>query len=358
VILSIGSEILRGEIIDTNAAFLSGSLTRLGFTVLGVRQLPDELPALTDAFRVARGEADLVVASGGLGPTHDDLTREALADALGEALSPDPSLEADLRARFAALGSMPESNLRQALRIPSAEALPNPFGSAPGWWVDTGGITVMMPGPPTEMGPMWEAEVLPRLAARFTLRPPEARVIKTFGVGESALAERLGALLDAPPPGVETGIYAREDGVHIRVAGPGSDELADQIAAACGTDAWGSEDDSLPAVAMAALRERGAATVASHERGTGGSLLTILAGQPAYLGGVLETGDPLPVLETDALIRLTLDPPDDRGRSRLVAAVDGEAGIAIPAQRLRAYGSGPARLRRAGFAALDLIRRA
>ena len=113
LILSIGSEILRGEISDTNAAFLARALTRLGFVVAGVRQLPDDPVALTAAFRAARADADLVVATGGLGPTHDDLTREALADTLGETLEPDPALEAELRARFAALGSMPESNLRQ-----------------------------------------------------------------------------------------------------------------------------------------------------------------------------------------------------------------------------------------------------
>jgi hypothetical protein len=121
--------------------------------------------------------------------------------------------------------------------------------------------------------------------------------------------------------------------------------------------AWGGEDDSLPAVAMASLRVRGARTVVSHERGTGGSLLAILAGQAGYVGGILETADPLPVLDAHAVIRLALDPPDDRGRSRLVVAVDGDAAVAIAAQRLRAYGSGPARLRRAAFATLDLIRR-
>ena len=357
VILSIGSEILRGEITDTNAAFLARSLTQLGFVIAGVRQLPDDRTVLTDAFRAARTDADLVIATGGLGPTHDDLTREALADALGETLSADPVLETGLRNRFASLGSMPEVNLRQALRVPSAEALPNPNGSAPGWLVGSGTATVLMPGPPTEMGPMWEAEVLPRLAAQFEIAAPVARVIKTFGVGESALAERLGALLESPRPGIETGIYARDDGVHIRLAGPGADDLADRIAEIAGTDVWGGADDSLPAVAMTSLRARGAHTVASHESGTGGALLAILADQPGYVGGVLETGVPLAVLNADAVIRLALEPPSERGRSRLVMGVDGAGSIELPARRLRTYGSGAQRGRRAAFAALDAVRR-
>ena len=138
-LLSIGSELLAGETIDTNAAFLGSSLARLGIPLRGIRTLPDDRAAIAVAFSEARARVPLVVATGGLGPTHDDLTREGLADALGESLVPDPALEAHLRERFAAFGTMPESNLRQALRVPSAEALPNPIGSAPGWWVDRDG---------------------------------------------------------------------------------------------------------------------------------------------------------------------------------------------------------------------------
>ncbi len=147
-----------------------------------------------------------MLATGGLGPTHDDVTREGLADALDEPLTQDAVLEEQLRDRFGRIGRMPPSNLRQALRIPSAEALANPIGSAPGWWVDRDGrVTVLMPGVPSEMRRMFDEQVTPRLAARFDAAPLAVRTVKTFGIGESALAEMLGNLLEEPGPGVTAG---------------------------------------------------------------------------------------------------------------------------------------------------------
>ena len=141
----------------------------------------------------------------------------ALADALGESLTADQALEAQLRERFGHIGRMPESNLRQALRVPSAEILPNPIGSAPGWWVDRdGSVTALMPGVPSEMRRMFDEQVAPRLGERFALVPLRVRTVKTFGIGESAVAEALGDLLEQPGDGVLAGIYARDDGVHLR----------------------------------------------------------------------------------------------------------------------------------------------
>jgi nicotinamide-nucleotide amidase len=198
-LLSIGSELLAGATIDTNAAYLGAALARLGIPLRSTRALPDDRSVIAAAFSEARARVPLVVATGGLGPTHDDVTREGLADALGEELRTDPTLEALLRERFASFGTMPESNLRQALRVPSAEALANPIGSAPGWWVDRdGSVVVLMPGVPSEMRRMWDEQVEPRLGARFALRPVHAREVKTFGIGESALAELVGDLLESP----------------------------------------------------------------------------------------------------------------------------------------------------------------
>ena len=171
-LLSIGSELLAGETVDSNAAFLGRRLVRLGIVLVGVEQLPDERATIARAFADARADADLVLATGGLGPTHDDLTREGLADALDERLTPDPALEEQLRERFGRIGRMPPSNLRQALRIASADALANPIGSAPGWWVDRDGrVTALMPGVPSEMRRMFDEQVTPRLAARFGATP-------------------------------------------------------------------------------------------------------------------------------------------------------------------------------------------
>src|SRR5918992_5883349 len=118
-LLSIGSELLHGETVDTNAAFLGAELTRLGIPPMLVRQLPDDVGVIGEAFREARQRCRLVIATGGLGPTHDDLTREALADAMGEELHEDPALISALERRFRALGRMPSINRKQATLIAS-----------------------------------------------------------------------------------------------------------------------------------------------------------------------------------------------------------------------------------------------
>jgi nicotinamide-nucleotide amidase len=365
-LLSIGAELLLGETVDTNAAFLGAELATLGLPLSTVRMLPDDRAVLREAFVTARGRSSVVLATGGLGPTHDDLSREGLADALGEEMTEDPGLLADLEERFRAFGPMPAANRRQAMRVPSAESLPNPIGSAPGWWVDAdGGIVVLMPGVPSEMRRMWAEQVRPRLAARFGLPPLAMRTVKAFGIGESAMAERLGALLTSPPPGVEAGIYARDDGVHARFSTRGDPSALDPYVAdalaALGDDAYGTDADDLAGAALAGLRMLGAVTLVSWEAGTDGALLAILAAAPAddgqarYLGGVLDvdmaSGPPV----GDAVIQVSLLPQDAHGRSRVRVSVSGV--IAMPGAELRIHGSGPQRTRRAAFAALDAVRR-
>ena len=214
-VISVGSELLLGETVDTNAAYLASELAELGLVLRRAVQLPDDRAALTAGFRDARSAAELVVVTGGLGPTHDDLTREALADALGEHLGIDPVLEARLRERFRGIGPMPPRNLQQAMVIASAVPLDNPIGSAPGWWVDRdGSVVVLLPGVPSEMRRMWSEQAVPRLARRFELRPLHKRVVRCYGIGESAAAAKLGDLLAGDDP--VAGIYARDDGIHIR----------------------------------------------------------------------------------------------------------------------------------------------
>ena len=366
-LLSIGSELLAGETIDTNAAFLGSALARLGIPLRSMRTLPDDRALIASAFVEARGRVPLVVATGGLGPTHDDLTREGLADALGESLVPDPALEEQLRERFAAFGTMPESNLRQALRAPSAEALPNPIGSAPGWWVDRDGcVVVLMPGVPSEMRRMWDEQVLPRLADRFGLRPVHARTVKTFGIGESALAETVGDLLDAPGDAIEAGIYAHDDGVHVRFWTRGEAGALDapvaRTLALLGDSSYGTDEADLAVVALAALGRAGAKTVASWESDTGGTLLAVLAaataadGAARFVGGVLDSGGVPATPVADVVIQLSLLPTDAHGRSRVRLSLSGA--ISLPMVEVRVHGSGTQRARRAAFAALDQLRRA
>jgi nicotinamide-nucleotide amidase len=365
-LLSIGAELLLGETVDTNAAFLGAELASLGLPLSAVRMLPDDRGVLREAFVAARGRSSVVLATGGLGPTHDDLSREGLADALGEELTEDPRLLAELEERFRAFGPMPAANRRQALRVPSADSLPNPIGSAPGWWVDAGGIViVLMPGVPSEMRRMWAEQVRPRLATRFALPPLTMRTVKAFGIGESAMAERLGPLLTAPPPGVDAGIYARDDGVHARFStrgdASGLDACVSGALAALGDDAYGTDADDLAGTALSRLRALGAASLVSWEAGTDGALLAILAAAPAddgrtrYLGGVLDvemaSGPPM----GDAVLQVALLPQDAHGRSRVRVSLSGA--VAMPGVELRIHGSGPQRTRRAAFAALDAVRR-
>lgn len=365
-LLSVGSEILRGETIDTNAAYLGGQLNVLGFRVLGVRALPDDRAVIAAAVRQARERAQLVLVTGGLGPTHDDLTREGVADAFGEPLHEEAVLLATLRDRFGGGGAMAANNRRQALIIPSAEALPNPIGSAPGWWIDRDdGALATMPGVPSEMRRMFGEQIMPRIEARFAMHPPATRTVKTFGIGESTLAERLAEILEGARP-YEAGIYARDDGVHVHFT---SREHPEAVAAAAsraleisGIDAFGTDDDDLAGVVLRALAARGIASVSSIEWGTSGALLAVLSAAATpdgaqYVGGVLANGTAdVQAPAAEAVLSCRLLPQDRHGRSGVRIEMRGFPGARQIEARV--HGSGPQRLRRAAFATLDATRRA
>lgn len=192
-ILGVGTELLYGETLDTNTAEIARSLKPYALKVERTLRVADEVAPLAREVEEAFARARLVVLSGGLGPTPDDVTREAVALALGEPLELDEAVLGEIEAFFRARGrAMPEANRKQAMRIPSATWLKNPRGTAPGWWVRKGGKDlVLLPGPPPEWRPMWQ-EVLPRLG--LPRRPYAERVLKTWGIGESEIVERLGPL--------------------------------------------------------------------------------------------------------------------------------------------------------------------
>lgn len=365
-LLSIGSELLLGETVDTNSAFLAGELAAIGLPATAARTLLDDRIAIRDAFAEAMARCDLLVATGGLGPTHDDLTREGLADAAGEELVEDPGLLATLEERFRAYGRMPPANRRQAMLIPSASPLANPIGSAPGWWVEASEcVTVLLPGVPSEMRRMWTDQVLPRLAERFKAAPLAMRTVKAFGIGESAVAERLGAVIEAPPPGILAGIYVRDDGVHVRFSTRGDASVLEACVAVSlerlGEDAYGTDEADLAGAALERLGQLGAATVATWEADTDGALLAALAAADVgsagarYLGGILDAGEASGPPIADAVLQLALLPEDAHGRSR--ARVSMAGAISLPPAEVRIHGSGVQRPRRAAFAALDLVRR-
>ncbi|MEK7863790.1 MAG: competence/damage-inducible protein A [Chloroflexota bacterium] len=164
-ILSIGTELLLGQILDTNAQYLAGRLAALGIDLLHISTVGDNLTRCRQAVERALTRSDLVVCTGGLGPTEDDLTREAIAAALGEDPAVDDDLARQLGEWFAGRGQpMPERNRKQAWLIPSARAIPNPNGTAPGWDVRRGATRIVaMPGVPREMTYMWERHIEPTL---------------------------------------------------------------------------------------------------------------------------------------------------------------------------------------------------
>ena len=222
-VLAVGAELLAGETRDTNSGDIAGELTRLGVDVARMSQLPDDLEVVTAAVRDALDRVDLVVTTGGLGPTPDDLTRESIAAAVGETPTVDPGLERWLREMWAARGlAFSDVNLKQAWVLPSAEALHNPNGTAPGWWVERDGkVVVALPGPPRELRPMWRDHVLPRLNARGLGLDRAVTTLHLVGVGESALVDIVGAdRLQADNPRIAT--YARADFVDVRVSAVGS----------------------------------------------------------------------------------------------------------------------------------------
>ena len=295
-IISIGTEILLGELLDTNANYLAARLPALGVDLYWTTQVGDNLERLTEALRRAWERSDLTLASGGLGPTEDDVTREAIAAALDESPSVQPELEAQLRAFFANRGLlMPERNVKQAALIPSARAIPNPRGTAPGWWVERAGrILVAMPGPPPELERMWEVEVAPRLAALVGGGVIVSRTLKTAGIGEGTIDEMVSPLLKSANPTI--GVYAKADGVQLRItAKAATDEEARRLIAPLEEEArrvlgqaiWGADDDTLEGAVGALLKERGL-TLATMESCTGGllaSTITDVAGSSAYFKG-------------------------------------------------------------------------
>jgi nicotinamide-nucleotide amidase len=287
-LLSIGTELTVGETRDTNAGDLARELTTMGVAVLRISALPDDLGSVRDAFATATVRSDLVVSTGGLGPTPDDLTREAIAATIGETPAVDPDLERWLRAIWDRRGlTFQEINLKQAWLVPSATALANPNGTAPGWWVARrdGGLIVALPGPPKEMRPMWTDEVLPRLRERGLGLVGASRTLRLAGIGESQVAAELGeTILRATDPVVAT--YARADAVDVRISarGHGPDgsppearvaEMAHRVGVTLAGHVWAEGATSWADAIGDALGDAGG-SLAVVEVGTGGSLAALL----------------------------------------------------------------------------------
>lgn len=299
-IISVGTELLRGEITDTNASYLASELPFLGIKLDRITTVGDDKEQLCRILRQALERSVLIITSGGLGPTEDDLTRECLAAVLGEEPVVDAELEKQLRAIFGRMArEMPPHNIKQAMLIPSAKPLPNPRGTAPGWYIDKDGkIIVALPGPPRELIPMWQNEVKPRIQSRLPNQAILSRTIKTFALPEAKVAELVMPFFNSTNPSM--GIYANPDGIHLRLIAHGehAEQLLqtaeEQLAEVLTTYVWGKDEDSLETVIGKWLNEKGL-TLATMEDGTGGFLANIITGASGsseyYCGGLIACSD-------------------------------------------------------------------
>ena len=286
-VLSIGDELVLGTALDTNSRAVSIAVRDLGHDPVEHRTVADRLPPIVAAYRELAAHADVVISTGGLGPTDDDLVRDALNAIVdgGVPMAEDPEAVMDVEAWFAGKGRpMAAINRRQMMRPRSARILRNPHGTAPGLACRVGAARVFaLPGPPREMMPMLESHVLPALRA-----PGAAALVRigcaTFGIGESQLAERLGTRMarDREP---SVGTTASGSVVSIHVVARGTDaqaraerELSECLAAAAPW-AFGPLESGLAEAAVHALRESGA-TLAVAESCTGGMVGAMLTAVP------------------------------------------------------------------------------
>jgi len=321
-ILSIGTELLMGELTDTNGSWIATQLPPLGIQLQGISIVGDDLPALAEAFSRGMQRSDFIFTTGGLGPTQDDLTREAVAVALGETPTVQREVVENLERYFAGRGmTMPAHNIKQAHLIPSAQFVRNRNGTAPGWWVENKGkVIICMPGPPGEMQPIWHEEVAPRLRELVEDEVTITRNIKTLGMSEAAIDEEISEFFGHENPYL--GIYSKADGIHLRIIARARDEqvaremitpVETAITERLGQYIWGYDSETPEQAAGQVLGEYGL-TLATMESCSGGflanSITDIADSSRYYKGGVialnsemlLAGGVPPHVLEEHGLV--------------------------------------------------------
>ena len=295
-IICVGSELLLGDITDTNTQYLAQRLSALGIDLYYSTSVGDNLGRLVECLRRAFERSDLILTSGGLGPTDDDLTREGISALVGETPGVDEMLAVELRKFFKARRiDMTENNLKQAWLIPSARAITNARGTAPGWWVSRGGRHIIaMPGPPGELHNMWEAEIEPRL--RDSASVIRSRTLKLFNISESRVDILLKSLTSAANPTVA--IYAKQDGIHVRITAKAEHREAAlraiepvevETRRLLGDCVWGVDEDTQESVTAALVASRGL-TLAVGETITCGQVAAMLGtalGSEAWFQGAI-----------------------------------------------------------------------
>jgi nicotinamide-nucleotide amidase len=288
-IIAIGTELLTPQRLDTNSLVVTEHLNLLGVEVLAKQVVGDERARLRDAVRLAVERSDIVILIGGLGPTEDDVTREAVADALGRKLVLSLEQESVLISRFRQINRpMAHNNIRQAYLVEGAEAMPNPHGTAPGQFLSTDhGALALLPGPPREMKPMVENELVPRLKP---VLPPQVIRVRSFritGIGESDLDTLIAPVYTKYANPVTTVLSSLGDlSVHLRARAESSeqaDELLRQvgnpIAELLGDRIYSEDPDEPLEAVIGCLARKQHATVATAESCTGGLVAARLTEQ-------------------------------------------------------------------------------
>lgn len=298
-LISTGTELLLGDTVDSNSVFISQQLNAIGIRVIGKSTVGDNEVTIRNALKAGLELADMVISSGGLGPTFDDLTKEIACEVMGTKMELREA-EADILKDFFARRHrpMPEINLKQAMFPPEAIVLKNPLGTAPGMYLDKNNkVIVLLPGPPREMRAMYQNELEPLLKKNYyldTLRVA-VRKIKVFGTGESQVEEMLTPIIKNPC-GCSLALIAAEGEVQIRVTAEGEnadhsqeilDKLTKQIVDLMGDFVFGFDDDTLVQITTNLIREKGK-IIAAAESCTGGWLskaITDLPGSSDYFWG-------------------------------------------------------------------------
>lgn len=298
-IVSVGTELLLGQIVDTNAAYLGRALSEVGIAVYRRTTVGDNRQRLRSALEQALASADVVFTIGGLGPTMDDITRDVLSEVTGVPLVFSEEIAAQLRAFFEKRGRpLLDSQLRQAYVPASGRALPNPNGTAPGLLFDIPPkLAIALPGPPGEFIPILDNEVMPLLRAKTGGTTIRSRVVRVCGMGEAMVEDRVKDLMTGENPTVAP--YAKTSEVHLRVtARAGSREEAEalirpvveEIERRLGSHVYAYDDEPLEGAVVRLLKER-RRTLAVAESCTGGTLAGRITDIPGssevFLGGVV-----------------------------------------------------------------------
>lgn len=298
-IIAVGSELLGTTRLDTNSLWLTERLESIGIPVVRKASVIDDAGEIHAELATALSRAGIVVATGGLGPTADDLTKEAVAEYFGRPLRLDPEQLETLRARFERRGiEMPAINEKQAYAVEGTRVLKNPRGSAPGVWLEEGeSVVVLLPGVPKEMRGMFEEEVLPDLSRRFGAGPRHRRILKIAAMGESAIEDRVKSVYDKWPDHAFT-ILGSPGEVQLHLSAAGAEPEARRVLDAQSLDfegalpgrIYGRDGETLEQVVGERFRRAGK-TLSLAESCTGGLVaerLTEVPGSSDYfLGGIV-----------------------------------------------------------------------